>query len=138
MKNKYVLAGILCFPIIVLLAWNGWLESRVAFSPELRVAAEGYDPRSLISGHYLRLRPVWAKTDCSVFAENKCPEEEFENVYSFYLPEQTAEELERIIRTENPELQLVFAFPDKSRPILKNLQIEGQPWEKWLDNRKKE
>ena len=136
MKNKYGLVFVLCFPIIILLSWNVWLEGKVRFSPEITVAAEGYDPRNLISGHHLQLRPVWEKTDCSDFEENKCPLENFERVYSFYLPEQTAEELDRIIRTENPDLKLVFSLPENGRPLLKKLLIEGQPWEKWLDNRK--
>lgn len=128
----------LLFPLVVLLIWNGWLEGKVLFSPEMTVAAEGYDPRSLISGHYLQLRPVWEKTDCSDFEENKCPLENFERVYSFYLPEQTAEELDRIIRTENPELKLIFALPDNSRPLLKNLLINGVSWKEWLDTPKKD
>ncbi len=138
MKNKYVFIGALLFPVIILLAWNGWLESRVLFSPEIAVTAEGYDPRSLISGHYLQLRPVWEMTDCSEFAESKCPEDAFESVYRFYLPEQTAEKLDRIIRTENPELKLIFAFPDNARPLLKNLLIDGVSWEQWLDKQKED
>ncbi len=128
----------LLFPLVVLLIWNCWLEGKVLFSPEMTVAAEGYDPRSLISGHYMQLRPVWEKTECSDFAENKCPEKEFESVYRFYLPEQAAEKLDYIIRTENPELKLIFALPDNSRPLLKNLLINGVSWKNWLDKQKED
>lgn len=43
----------LAFPIVVLLIWTVGLQYLSLTAPRVMVTVEGYDPRSLISGHYL-------------------------------------------------------------------------------------
>lgn len=45
----------LAFPIVVLLIWTAVLQYLSLTAPRVMVTVEGYDPRSLISGHYLEL-----------------------------------------------------------------------------------
>lgn len=124
------------FPIIVLLFWVIGLQSDISRSEKVIIAVEGYDPRSLISGHYLQLRPVWNKTDCGQFPGQKCPTEAFEDIYRFYLPEGDAQELERLIQKQQPPMQLEFAFR-RTNPLVRELYIENSMWKNWLHSRMK-
>ena len=75
----------LAFPIVVLLIWTAGLQYLSLTAPRVMVTVEGYDPRSLISGHYLELQPDWTRTDCKTFGGQTCPKDKFEKVYRFYL-----------------------------------------------------
>jgi uncharacterized membrane-anchored protein len=44
------------FPLVVLAAWCGSLEWKTRSGEEIRLEIEGYDPRDLLSGHYLTFR----------------------------------------------------------------------------------
>lgn len=136
MLKKYVLITAVLFPIIILLFWVAGLQSDISRSEKVIIAVEGYDPRSLISGHYLLLRPVWNKTDCGQFPDQQCPTEVFEKVYRFYLPEEDAQELERLIQKQQPPMQLEFAFR-LPEPLVRELYIENSLWKNWLHNRMK-
>jgi uncharacterized membrane-anchored protein len=50
--NRVVTALVL--PLLALLGWCGWLEWKLISGREVRVAIEGYDPRDLLSGHYIQ------------------------------------------------------------------------------------
>ena len=68
----------LAFPIVVLLIWTAGLQYLSLTAPRVMVTVEGYDPRSLISGHYLELQPDWTRTDCKTFGGQTCPKDKFE------------------------------------------------------------
>lgn len=48
------LIGAVAFPIVLLLGWVTQLEFQNATGTVVRVPVYGYDPRDLLSGHYLR------------------------------------------------------------------------------------
>lgn len=133
MKNRALILFLLFFPLILLSLWLGELEIRYALSPRVYVAATGYDPRDLLSGHYLSLRPDWNKTDCSQFKENKCPKKAFNYVYRYYLPEAEAKALDKVIFRGGIDLRLEFAYPEKGAPLIRNLLINDQHWKTWTD-----
>ncbi len=136
MLKKYVLITAVFFPIIILLFWIVGLQTDISRAEKVLIAVEGYDPRSLISGHYLQLRPIWNKTDCGQFSDQQCPTEAFEKTYRFYLPEENARELERLIQKQQPSMQLEFAF-HRPKPLVQELYIENNLWKIWLEEQMK-
>lgn len=89
-NEKRVLKFFVFFiPFLALLGWMGYLELQYASAPRVMVAVSGYDPRDILSGHYLNLAPEWDKTDCRQFAGGICPQARFERVYRYYLPQMT-------------------------------------------------
>lgn len=134
MKRNYIVGAILALPVILLFLWVINIQEKVAKAPSVMVSVTGYDPRDLLSGHYILLLPQWEKTDCSQFKENICPEADFDYHYRFYMQEDYAQKLDRVIRkTENLDMKLEFAFPEKAYPIVKELYIENLPWQVWVD-----
>lgn len=125
----------LAFPIVILAVWILGLEYRSNAANRVKVTVEGYDPRSLISGHYLQLRVNWEDTDCRQFPQEDCPKELFEKIYRFYLPESDAAEMERLIFKKRPLMQLEFALWD-NKPLIRELFIEKQLWSDWYRQQK--
>lgn len=85
MMNKRLYVLFLALPVIFLLLWVSLLQWQGYNTTDVKIAATGYDPRNLISGHYLTLRLDWIKTDCKQFNNSRCPEAKFDSVYNFYL-----------------------------------------------------
>jgi len=50
--NKFLIS--LLIPIVALLGWVLQLERNISSSKIIRVRVEGYDPRDLLSGHFIR------------------------------------------------------------------------------------
>lgn len=139
MRNNKVIIAIVCFPILLICLWVSSLYVKIYTAKPVLIAVTGYDPRDLLSGHYVNLRPVWDKTDCSQFADNECPRDRFRYSYRFYLPEYDAILLDKIIgRTFDLNLHLSFAYEEgsTSSPSVIDMYIEGQPWKEWLDEYK--
>ncbi len=132
MSKSSWLALALAFPIVVLGVWAAKTDYQIKNAPEITIRAEGYDPRNLISGHYLNLRLNWQETDCSQFKDNLCHPGRFNSIYAYYLPEDAAAEMDRIIRRRNVKIDLVFAYPKNKQPYLKKLLVNGVKWKKWL------
>ena len=133
MTNKWLSPIALLLPLVCLLIWNFSLWAARMNVGNVVIAAEGYDPRSLVSGHYLNLRLNWLKTDCSQFPYDYCPDKEFDNVYRFYVPENEARTLEKTLQNRREvEAELVFGYDGEGRHHLRNLLLDGQPWDEWL------
>jgi len=133
MKQNSILIAILAFPIILLLLWTLSFQSKISKSETVRIATTGYDPRDLLSGHYINLRLLWDETDCSQFYDNECPDDGFDYRYRFYVPEHDAVCLDRkIASSRDLKIELEFAMPYNSEPIITNLYIESHPWKEWL------
>lgn len=126
-----ILAAVL-FPIVILGLWAGGLQYELYHGHPVRLPASGYDPRDLISGHYLELQINWDEADCSQFADNVCPKEEFLKSYRYYLNEHAALELEREIMNRNPVMELEFIIAEGQSPQLKELYIDELLWQNWL------
>ena len=87
MKKRILLMAALALPVIFLAVWAASVEYKIKHAQEITIRAEGFDPRSLISGHYLSLRLNWQETDCRQFSDNLCHPSRFQSVYNYYLPE---------------------------------------------------
>lgn len=134
MKRNYIVATILVFPIIALFFWVISVNVTMNRADTVFVKVTGYDPRDLLSGHYVVLRPVWGETDCTQFKNDECPSRDFEYSYRFYLPEGDAKYLDRVIsRQSDLDMYLLFATPSNGKPLVKDLYINGLQWKIWLD-----
>ncbi len=131
MRNKLFLIFFLMMPISFLTFWTLNLQSE-SFEKEVQIAAEGFDPRDFLSGRYINLRLNWQKTNCAQFPAEICPQKAFEKTYHFYVPEDKANRLEKLIETQNPSMMLVFGYKEGQTPRLKNLLINNLPWEEAL------
>ena len=137
MSKKVWLSLALAFPIVFLSTWAWYVHNGIKNAPEITLRAEGYDPRSLIAGHYLYLRLNWQDADCTQFDDDLCHPNRFESVYKYYIPEEAASILDKEIRENEAKVDLVFAYPENKNPYLKGMLINGQPWKKWLKKHKK-
>lgn len=134
-KRKFLIATVL-LPVVFFVAWITSLEMQSIWkTQEVKIAVKGYDPRDLLSGHYISLRVDWANTDCQQFADKSCPLDGFDAVYRFYMPEQEAQQLDKEIRQQGDllKMKLVFLYAPQQAPSLKNLMINGATWQEYLN-----
>ncbi len=132
MKNKLLIAA-LAYPVLLMGLWFIALEIEdCTMTQEVVVRAQGYDPRDLIAGHYLYLRPDWKKTDCAAFKNSVCPVEEFNSYYQYFLSEGDGAKADKMIAHFNPEIEMLFLYREDKTPRLKDLKFDGQPWREWL------
>ena len=127
LKKQIFIVG-LFFPVVVLLSTICWHEYHLSCPELVRLRAVGYDPRSLISGHYLQLEIDWDKSDCRQFNDRQCPKEQFKKHYRYYVPETSAMALEEKIRSGKYVVELEFAYSKSKDPRLINLLFDGKKW----------
>ena len=135
-------------PLIVLCGWTIGLFIQQSVGTEVKVAIYGYDPRDLLSGHYIQYQINWDKTDCSQFPHNRCPKYEFcEQIFHrqrnrqcrFYIPETNAGVLDKLLRTSRSEnFEVIYSYHPKRKPLAKKLLINGKDWQEYLSTFEKE
>ena len=139
--NKKFLILALSFPFIALIVWTISLYVQQSTGTEIKVAVMGYDPRDLLSGHYIRYTIDWEKTDCSQFPNGICPKEEFckqsrfGNQCRFYIPERHAEKLDLLFRRRNNTtmiFEVIYSYQAGGEPLAKKLLINGKDWRESL------
>ena len=135
--NKKLLAGILSIPFIVLIIWISYLFYLRSTGTDIVVAIQGYDPRDLLSGHYIQYTINWSQTDCSQFPGKACRPNEFCHKATwgrqcrFYIPEEYAERLDDLFRNRwsgGHQFQVVYSYNPKRAPLAKQLLIDGKDW----------
>ena len=139
---KRVLAAAIFAPLVCLMVWVGFLQLTKASGREVRVTIKGYDPRDLLSGRYLAFEIDWSKTNCSQFADNKCPQNEFCHQATwgrecrFYVDERKADDLDAMFRSRrwDHSFEVVYSYTPGREPIAKQLLVDGQDWEEHLKN----
>lgn len=142
--NKKILALIFVIPFIALFAWTMWLYTQQATGKEVKVAVTGYDPRDLLSGHYIQYTIDWDRTDCGQFSDGICPKNEFckearwGRQCRFYIPEKNARELDRLFRRRNTTdmiFEVVYSYHKGSEPLAKQLLINGKDWRESIEKK---
>ena len=137
MRGKRLYMAAVIFPILTLAGWVGFLQYSLWHQPRVQIAVSGYDPRNLLSGHYLSLQLDWDKTDCRQFSGAVCPQERFRDRYVYYVPETDARALERLIAEGKHRIELRFAFPAEGEPRIVDLWLDGEPWQNKLTKQEK-
>lgn len=140
MKTK-ILAVSFALPFICLLLWTLDLAWQRSHGKEVTVSVMGYDPRDLLSGHYIQYQIDWARTDCSQFPGRECPRENFckearwGRQCRFYIPEDKAKELDDLFRKRNNDtmkFEVVYSYHRGQTAIAKQLLINGLDWRESL------
>lgn len=142
--NKKILAVIFIIPFISLIFWTMWLYTQQVTGTEIKVAVMGYDPRDLLSGHYIRYSIDWNRTDCTQFPNGVCPEDEFckqarwGRECRFYIPEKNARELDRLFLKRNTTdmvFEVVYSYHKGRAALAKQLLINGKDWREMLNKK---
>lgn len=132
--NKKIIALVFSLPFVLLLLWTGTLCIQRAAGTEVRVSVQGYDPRDLLSGHYIAFTIDWNTTDCAQFSNNVCPKDEFcswGQQCRFYIPEKNAKELDLLFArrgVSNDVFEVIYSYKKGAVPVAKKLLINGKDW----------
>ncbi len=116
MKIKILLA----LPIIVLFCWVSALQLSRSTAEKIVLPVSGYDPRDLLSGHYLAVQVR--------YPENSPYKDCCNNIRRFYVPENKARILERALNSANVHAEMVIAVPKYGNPAPVDLLLNGKPW----------
>ncbi|MBQ9272042.1 MAG: GDYXXLXY domain-containing protein [Alphaproteobacteria bacterium] len=141
--TKKFWGGLFFLPLVCLAIWTIFLAVQQKRGSEVKVAIQGYDPRDLLSGHYIQYQIDWDKTDCTQFVDNVCPKEDFctdarwGRECRFYVPEKSASELDKLFRKfrsgdENMLFEVVYSYRAKHQAMAKTLLINGKEWRQFL------
>ncbi|MEZ5451454.1 MAG: GDYXXLXY domain-containing protein [Thiothrix sp.] len=156
MNKRILLIVSLALPIIAL-ALNAYLKNTQRDGgEEVVLPIEGFDPRDLLSGHYLLyrvdygvekgcgtqdeeasvcLRPMRSiypqgnlPADCELFIRGRCDSHAgfLADIERFYIPEEYAQSLEDKVRDRKGEL--VLSVDRQGNAAIRDLLIEGKPW----------
>ena len=128
MKNKITYA-LFFLPIIILAAVMGYYINATRFN-WVEITVSGYDPKDFLSGYYMELRPNWGATDCTQFAENKCPREDFLERYKFYIKREQSDKLTEAVNAGI--VKLVFAYTRGHTPYVVDLLADGKSYIDYL------
>ena len=132
MKNK-ILTSLLLLPVFVLAVCMLRLNYMSHFE-KVEVAVQGYDPKDFFSGYYMYLRPDWEHTDCTQFADNVCPNSNFNNTYTFYIKREQSDKLTQKVNAGVAKLQ--FSYSAGFEPIITDLLIDGQSFMEFIEEKK--
>lgn len=133
MLKKYGYVGLVFLPIIILLIWVATIEVERQQGQEVVVRLRGYDPRDLLSGHYILYQLDWDNTDCGQFEGGFCPRSSFDLTGRFYVPENKAILLERIIQDRANKAEMLFSYRKGMKPLALTLLVNGESWEVAVD-----
>ena len=128
-KFAKVCAVLLFVPVVILTGYMLRLSYLTNFE-KVEIAVDGYDPKDFFSGYYVALQPNWQKTNCSQFAGNVCPKENFEQVYSFYVKRDNAAKLEKAVAAKNVVLE--FSYQYGYKPLITDLKVDGVSYKDYL------
>lgn len=144
--NKKLLACILFCPIILLAIWVNYISIQSKNGIDIKVSVTGYDPRDILSGHYISYQIDWDKTDCSQFPDKECHKEKFchgnrwgISACRFYIPEESSEQLDKLFRSRNNDtlkFEVIYSYNPSRKAIAKQLLINGKDWKDVLKETK--
>lgn len=132
MKNK-ILTSLLLLPVVVLGICMLRLNYMSNFE-KVEVAVRGYDPKDFFSGYYMYLRPDWENTDCTQFADNVCPKDNFNNTYTFYIKREQSDKITTKVNAGVVKLQ--FSYSAGFEPIITDLLVDGQSFMGFIEEKK--
>jgi uncharacterized membrane-anchored protein len=155
-RSRILLIVALVFPIIALGILTGYKHYKVTVGTEVILPIEGYDPRDLLSGHYLTYRVNYGAKNiceqskaikhsvgyvclqpkhftyfkpetCQLMIKGNCSGSQFKaGIERFYIPENQASKLDKDVRSKKGSIVLSVT-PDGHAQI-KDLLINGKSW----------
>ncbi len=126
-KKKNYSTYLLLAPFLAIAMWVCYFTIFMEGSTEVRLPISGYDPRNLLSGHYVAYRIDWDKADCSQADwKGTCPIRTFKTSGRFYVPENSARAIERAINRSDVRTEIVFSYRKGKTAIARDLLIDGE------------
>lgn len=152
LHRKFLIFAI-AFPIVLLLAFMLHKQRVVSQGARVVLKITGYDPRDLLSGHYLIYNVEYGVNavctsdtnlaeayvclgdgtfrfgsvrDCGLAIAGKCENSRFvAGIERFYVPQENAQELEKHVMGKNASIELAIK---NGRAQVVDLLIEGKSW----------
>jgi len=154
-QNKKNLIVALIVPILSLIALTSYKKYILAVGYEIILPISGYDPRDLLSGHYITYRIEYGISEicsnqyesriayvclepnksvnfsvplsCTKMIEGECNYGQFKaGIEKYFAPEDKAKYLESQIRSKSASI--VLSVTRNGRAQVKDLLLDGQPW----------
>jgi uncharacterized membrane-anchored protein len=153
-QSKKALALALLFPIVSLGVLAASKKFGLTFGSEVVLPISGYDPRDLLSGHYIIYQIEYGvggvcggnsgknagyvclepkrfsysePSDCSKLIRGICNNDRFEaGVEKYFVPQEKAVFLDAQVRTKRASI--VLSISSSGHAQVKDLLIDGQPW----------
>lgn len=153
-QTKKALIIALLFPILALMALTAYKKYVLSFGEEIILPISGYDPRDLLSGHYLiyqidygvhgvctsnsgqqagyvclapKMFSYSPPDGCSKLIRGVCKLNRFEaGIEKYYVPEDKARYLEEQIRSKTASI--VLSITRDGQAQVKDLLVNGQSW----------
>ncbi len=153
MNKKKILIASLVFPILALLTMTGFRQYNLSTGRDFTLPIEGYDPRDLLSGHYLTYTvnfgiPACAKMEntktvficldpkaktfikpaaCKWYVQGTCDYGRFTaGIEKFYIPESNSRTLDKQVRDK--KASIVITVTPSGTAMVKDLLIDGKSW----------
>ena len=143
MKNKLLLI-LLLLPVVCLFVWNCFLWYDKDSGTEITVRILGYDPRDLLSGHYIRYRIDWDNTNIEQFNNKSFTKQNFIDSLNrkslrFYVPEKHARYLDKILmessnikEEDRKRIEIIYSYKKGKHPIATKLLVDGKNYKEIL------
>jgi uncharacterized membrane-anchored protein len=154
-QTKRALILVLIIPILVLAGLTLYRSYVRSMGVEVILPISGYDPRDLLSGHYLIYRIEYGvegicsgrtgqgtigyvclepkmfssspPMNCSKLIRGTCNDGRFEaGIEKYYVPEKEAKQLERQIQSKSASILLSITSTGQAQ--VKDLLVNGQSW----------
>lgn len=153
-QTKKALIIALLFPILALAALTAYKKYVLSFGDEIVLPISGYDPRDLLSGHYLiyqidygvggicasnsgqqtgyvclepKMFSYSSPEGCSKLIRGVCNYGRFEaGIEKYYVPEDKARKLEEQVRSKTASI--VLSLTSGGQAQVKDLLVNGQSW----------
>ncbi len=153
-KNQKTVVLFLFLPLFSLICLAVFKQSIRSGGREFTFPVSGYDPRDLLSGHYLvyrvdyqtsqnqcdahspayvcleptRILSMGENPTCSAFIKGRCNERgSFEaNIERFYVPELEAPQLDTAIR--QGQGSIIVSVSSNGQAVVKEFLLNGLPW----------
>ena len=162
MNKRFLLTVVVFIPFFALLGWTLYILDTRDKAVEVVLPIRGYDPRDLLSGHYINYeinidknRYCKKKVEVYTFKDKKGKLREWKrgdfaclkveipgfkenNWYGskrFYIPEKYAKKLDALFRKRNNtdmRFEVLYAVPERGGAIPKALLINGVEWQEYL------
>lgn len=154
MRKQTFLFFALLLPIVILLALTFYKKHILESGTEVILPVSGYDPRDLISGHFIRYKVEYGvnnicpanaehqtgyvcldnKTfslsfpeNCKLFIRGICKYSEFQaGIERYYIPENVAPDLDKNVKDN--KASIILSVTSNGHAQVKALLINGKSW----------
>ncbi len=111
------------------MCWFGYLFVEDSRWQEQRAPIMGYDPRDLLSGHYIRFQIDKKKMGADF---DNLPKE-LKRPQRFYVPQFYARQLSEALISNKYKFEVSYRMRENRPPRIKDIYIDGVLWREQID-----